>query len=78
MNQTTSADQPIAREGEYTFVPPAPDEAAARRFLASVRERIDTRLRIALAVRDYEDRVANDRPYDDAMSAEEIRAHYGA
>lgn len=81
MNQTSTAlpvDQPVVTGNTYPVVASAVDEPAARRFLASVQERLDRGQRIALAVREYEERVASNQPYDDVVNAEEFRARYGA
>jgi len=55
---------------------PGGDQAAARRFLADVRERADTDEKIRSAVAEYQRRVATGEPYEDTTDVAALRERY--
>lgn len=60
----------------YTVQVPNPDPAARRIVRAVFRRHAEEGLARA-AVIDYERRVAEERPYEDAVDREEFRRRYG-
>lgn len=78
MTIVLSAGHPLSRGGAYQVALRILDEAVARAFLARIIERADTHRRIAVAVAEYETRVARDEPYEEGLDAAQIRERYGA
>ena len=73
MNMTMhlTPGSPVAHGGSYRVLQPVVDEVATRRFLERSRDRV------AEALADHEARLADHRPYEDALDAAEFRARYG-